>query len=345
MTVERSILERTPRIAVTPYCNLNCIYCDGATRSDTKPGAMEDFRRTSLDKGVIEKTILMDIIKNLYWVGFRGITLTGGEPLIRPDWDTIINQSRELGMERAEVTTNGTLIASYLDKKGELPAGLTLLKVSFDSASPGRFKEITGGDIEEVIDGVRFASQHVITRANKVILRSDMSNLMEYLESCQEIGFSEVNLLDLMFYPNRDSQAVREFYEREYVPFEELAKFLQQQEDIEFKPHKYGHETVFSSSLKILVKDSNITIRDGQCRDCRLFCQEGKFTIRIATDGNITQCPDYRAELPSIDGVEELSQGTLFGRLDNLVSSFLVADEMETLQRFLDFHNLTLISK
>jgi len=132
MTVERSILERTPRIAVTPHCNLNCIYCEGITGFDTKLGAMEDFRRTSLEKGVIETIILMGIIENLYRVGFRGITLTGGEPLIRPDWDTIINQSRELGMERAEVTTNGTLVARYLDKKGKLPTGLTLLKVSFE---------------------------------------------------------------------------------------------------------------------------------------------------------------------------------------------------------------------
>ena len=47
--------KRNVRIAVSSVCNLNCIYCEGnkGYRKD-KMGAMEDFRKTQIYRGVAQ---------------------------------------------------------------------------------------------------------------------------------------------------------------------------------------------------------------------------------------------------------------------------------------------------
>ena len=56
-----------------------------------------------------------------------------------------------------------------------------------------------------------------------------------------------------------------------------------------------------------ILKETRLTLRDEQCEKCPIYCQEGKFTTRIATDGNITMCPDCYCEVDSLSGRALLS--------------------------------------
>lgn len=115
-------------------CNLDCVYCEGnkGYRKD-KMGAMEDFRRTPLSQGNITYEELMSLLKVFKKVGFTGVTLTGGEPLLNKNWDKIIENAHKIGFERNEITTNGILLGKYFNEKGKMPEGLSLVKVSFDT--------------------------------------------------------------------------------------------------------------------------------------------------------------------------------------------------------------------
>ena len=62
--------------------------------------------------------------------------------------------------------------------------------------------------------------------------------------------------------------------------------------------------------------------------------------MRVATDGNITMCPDYRAELVSINGLEELKNGKLESKLKKLFDSLNNSNEYETIDKFKEKHNL-----
>lgn len=334
--------KRNVRIAVSSICNLNCIYCEGNSgyRKD-KMGAMEDFRKTTLDNGNISYNDLIKILKVFRKVGFNGITLTGGEPLLNKNWDKIIETAYELGFERNEITTNGILLGRYFKEHKKLPKGLSLIKVSFDTIDEKRFKEETGGgDLRKVIEAVKMVSPYITVRANKVMLREDLKDLKEYLEVCQEIGFREVILLDLVMYPNRDNKSDIDFFKRQYVSYTELLEELKKIDNINFKRNKYGHSAITKSGLKIILKDSNLTLRDEQCENCSLYCQEGKFTVRVATDGNITMCPDYKAELISINGMKALKDGTLENKLKKLYNSLNDSKEYETINIFKQKHNL-----
>lgn len=336
------------RIAATPNCNLRCAYCEGSGGfRPGKPAAMQDFRRKPLEAGNIGTQVLLDIIRSFHNEGFIGFTLTGGEPLLNPEWDHIVDEAARIGMSRVEMTTNGTLLTTYLDKKGKLPRGLTTVKVSFDTTNPIRFKKITGdGNIEKVVAGIKAISPHVKTRANKVLLQSDMDSLMDYLDYCQQIGFHEVTLLDLVAYPNRYDKKEKAFFEREFVSFPQVRDYLFAQAGIDFSsPHRYGYEATLPSGLRILMKDSKLAVRTKQCLDCPVYCQEGIYTVWIGSDGNITFCPDYRAKLPSIDGPVELKQGTLSTKIKELATMFASARQMEPLSKFFQVHGINVKNK
>jgi molybdenum cofactor biosynthesis enzyme MoaA len=332
-----SLEKRNIRVAISPSCNLDCAYCDGSkSRKPDKPGAMEDFRSKPLDRGVIGTDQFLGIIEALHSAGFEGITLTGGEPLLNPDWDRIVSASKEIGMARIVVTTNGLLLEQYL-KKRRLPEGLTLLTVSLDTTDRVRFAAITGkqgfAQTFKGLRAVKAADPKLPTRANKVLLRSDLDSLPEYIAVCEESRvLDEINLLNLILKDKSD----RVFFEREFVTAQEAMRVLSRKTDYGFSiDAKYEHIAKLPSGLRIIIKDTNLTLRNDKCTACPIYCQEGFFTVRVATDGTITACPDYRSELPFIDGEKELKNGSLDEKLGILMHDFRTARLDQTLGRFL----------
>ena len=88
------------------------------------------------------------------------------------------------------------------------------------------------------------------------------------------------------------------------------------------------------SGLKITIKDTNLTLRNDQCVDCPIYCQEGFYTIRVATDGTITTCIDHKSELAFIDGALELKRGELFNKTNKLVQTLKTVKLKKTLNEF-----------
>lgn len=84
-------------------CNLRCSYCDSNYACDWK------------DEDVTEMTP-KEIFKNVYLKGNTRITLTGGEPLIHEDVDSLIDILTGSGFE-VNIETNGSVdIERYLQR-------------------------------------------------------------------------------------------------------------------------------------------------------------------------------------------------------------------------------------
>jgi len=329
------------RIAISSKCNMNCLYCKGSLsyRHD-KPGAMEDFRKKPLKAGNIDINTLLKILKSFKRAGFKGIAFTGGEPLLNKNWDTIVREAAKLNYERIEITTNGTLLEEYLNKADALPIELTKVKISMDTIDRKRFKLITGGgDLNKIISALKRINRQTTTRANKVIIKSELECLPKYIKTCEELGFQEISLLDLVYYSNRDRKEEKLFFQKEFVSFQEIRRFFKNKLKIDFfASHKYGHALIMPSGTKIIMKDSNIAVRDENCLNCPVYCQEGIYTVRIATDGNITYCPDYKAELPSIDGPAEIKKGTLREKAEWLANKITSAKKLDSFEDYAKKH-------
>jgi len=90
------------RISLTEKCNLRCTYCMPAAGIPLLPRAH-----------LMSANEIYEIAKLFVDHGVTKIRLTGGEPFVRKDFETIIRKLATLNVEIA-ITTNGILLERYL---------------------------------------------------------------------------------------------------------------------------------------------------------------------------------------------------------------------------------------
>jgi len=95
---------------LTENCNLSCRHCyQGERGTDEMP--LADIKRT-----IAEATDMINAWSEDYGVAFsRSINITGGEPLLRRDLFTILDEVRKQGFD-CSLLTNGTLVTNDIAK-------------------------------------------------------------------------------------------------------------------------------------------------------------------------------------------------------------------------------------
>lgn len=133
------------RVSVTDRCDLRCNYC--------MPRQFHDFHEPEEWLTFAEIERVMAAFARL---GTRRIRLTGGEPLVRKDLPLLAQRLSALpGIEDLSLSTNAT----RLDKHAAdlHAAGISRLNISLDSLNADTFKQITGGKLEKVLNGIMAA--------------------------------------------------------------------------------------------------------------------------------------------------------------------------------------------
>ncbi|MCS3923709.1 GTP 3',8-cyclase MoaA [Methanosalsum natronophilum] len=131
------------RISITDRCNLNCIYCH--------------HEGNTCDNGTVPKEISIQTIQNIVTAaqshGVTKLKFSGGEPLLRNDFEDILTNLPE--MKNISVTTNGTLLSGRAHELKE--SGLDRINISLDTLDPEKYKVISGKgpkNLDRAIDGV-----------------------------------------------------------------------------------------------------------------------------------------------------------------------------------------------
>lgn len=122
------------RISVTDRCNLRCIYCMPEEGVESLPH---------------EEILTYDEIETLCRcfakIGVKKIKMTGGEPLVRKDIDSLIGQIKAIeGIRNVTLTTNGILLREYLPKL--VAAGLDGVNISLDTLNEKKYETIVRKD-------------------------------------------------------------------------------------------------------------------------------------------------------------------------------------------------------
>ncbi len=155
---------RDLRVSLTDRCNFRCFYCLPHGEPPIAP------KEKMLSYEEIE--YVCDIFVSL---GIEKIRLTGGEPMLRRDIETIIRKLTKLktdGLQDLALTTNGY----YLPERAQSlkDAGLDRVTISLDSLKRDVFKRMTGVDVlDKVLAGIAAAkSAHLEPiKINAVIVR------------------------------------------------------------------------------------------------------------------------------------------------------------------------------
>ncbi len=137
------------RISVTDRCNFRCGYC----MPKDVFGKGYPFLKSStlLSYGEIER--LVRIFASL---GVEKIRLTGGEPLLRKDLETLIEKIHKVdGIRDIAITTNASLL-SGARARALREAGVKRINISLDALTPEIYQRINqvSFPMEDVLQGV-----------------------------------------------------------------------------------------------------------------------------------------------------------------------------------------------
>jgi cyclic pyranopterin phosphate synthase len=123
------------RISVTDRCNFRCVYCMPKEGLQWLPKAE-----------ILTYEEIAEVVRQLAPLGLRRLRITGGEPTIRPDLESLIGQLRAIpDIEDIALSTNGARLPQMARSLKD--AGLDRVNMSADSLRPERIAAIARRDL------------------------------------------------------------------------------------------------------------------------------------------------------------------------------------------------------
>lgn len=177
------------RISVTDRCNFRCFYCMPKEAMEWQPKAE-----------ILSYEEIIRLTEVFVELGITKLRVTGGEPMLRRDLETLIARLGALDLvEDLAMTTNANFLSGRA--KGLKEAGLKRITISLDSLTPDRFALLTGRkNFSEVLAGIDAAIEAGLSpvKVNCVVIRHiNDDQVINFAEFAREKGVS-VRFIEFM---------------------------------------------------------------------------------------------------------------------------------------------------
>ena len=284
------------RISVTDRCNLRCKYC--MPEKGVEPVSHEE---------ILTYDEIVTLAKSFAALGIRKIKITGGEPLVRKNIESLIRDLKAIpGIDEVTLTTNGTLLTDKVVSLWE--AGIDGINISLDTLDPEKYSRITGKDeFYTVLDGINKCLEfNIKTKVNVVTLAGINDD-----EIAELAGMAYRKPIDVRFIELMPLGLGKEFggYTEDVI-LEKLKAEFGEPEPINEKrgngPAKYYHFQNFAGNVGIISAMSH-----SFCSTCN--------RIRLTATGELRTCLAYEG---GID-LKELLRDGLKGQMVDLVSRYI----------------------
>lgn len=266
-------------LELTLNCNLNCLHCGSHCSRERKHGdeLSKDEWKALLDH-VKENFDLKDII----------LEITGGEPLMNPDFFEIMEYARDLGYHWG-MTTNATLITKEVAEKLE-KAGMREVAVSIDGlpSTHDAFRQTLGAydlamrGLQNLIDRHAFGNIMVTTVVHK-------KNLHELEDLYQILLGLDIDTWRVMSIEPMGSALMNKEYMLEGDEYRQVLDFIKAKRDLNM-PVTYG-------CCHFLGVEYEAEVREWIYR-----CIAGTRVASVAADGSIGACLDIERRPETIQG-------------------------------------------
>ncbi len=278
------------RISVADVCNMTCHYCPRHT-------SMENFTPPEYLARRLSNPAFYELITNLGNIAsFATVSLTGGEPLTRPDLDQIAATTVK-AFGHCELTTNGLLLNST--KWRSLSHHISRVKISLDTLDPELFCTITGVSDQRALQKVIAAITMIKNEGkelaiNAVVTRRTLPGIWALLDWALDTGL-RVHLLDYYYSDERRDDWINNF-----VVVDNLLEALSKRYGPPNREDRFGCEFfMFSNSPGSIVRvkrSTSATMRAAKCANCKIYCQEGLYGLKLSIQGWLTTCPSLMTE-------------------------------------------------
>ncbi|MGA1975201.1 MAG: GTP 3',8-cyclase MoaA [Conexivisphaerales archaeon] len=200
------------RIAVTPECNFDCVFCHN-----------EGF--VGHAKNLLTASEIARVTSILMQFGVRKVKLTGGEPMTRHDIVEITQKLGAMHPDDLAMTTNGTRIEQVASQLKE--AGMKRLNISLHSLKEERFKWITTNvRFQETLRAIKTSIDVGMTpvKLNMVLLKDyNTDEIWDMVEYAGSLGGGDKAILQLIELVPIDVEFYRRFH-YDPTPIESLLK-------------------------------------------------------------------------------------------------------------------------
>jgi len=177
------------RISVTDRCNFRCKYC--------MPSGIKQFIP---HEEVLRYEEIIEITKAFSEFGIEAVRITGGEPLVKKQIETLIEKISQIPeIKDISMTTNGYKLKEMAAKLKK--SGLNRVNVSVDSLKKEKFKFMTGVDgLEKVIEGIRESIEQGLNpvKVNTVLIRGFNDDEIEDFVIFSDKFGVDVRFIELM---------------------------------------------------------------------------------------------------------------------------------------------------
>ena len=287
---------------LTNKCNLRCAMC-GVWQHNTA-------RETAGELSTGEWTSVLDSASHL---GTSLISISGGEPLLRPDLNTIIAHARELGIA-VHLCSNGTTLtdARIARLRG---SGVNTLSVSLESHLPEIHDGLRGsGTFHKVVRGIellRDKAPEIRVGLNYLITALNFRDMDRMISLAKDLGVHQVKFAPIHTNLQHKGKRTTEF---EPLVFKDHHLAALERELDKLHKAMEGSE-LLSVSPMFLSGISTYYRHAGRFR-----CYAGYVACAINPFGSVTPCCDLDGGLSVRDRpLEEIWRSEAFDRLRSRV--------------------------
>jgi pyruvate-formate lyase-activating enzyme len=165
---------------LTDKCNFSCPYCRG----------LRDDCKGDMPVGTAINTLRIWMAE-----GLKHVRFSGGEPLMYPFLDHIVNEARFGGCERIAISTNGSFpLASYL----QLAAyGVDDFSISFDACCSSGCEKMSGGSRrwDTITENIRELAKRVYVTVGVVLTDENLGTLPDIVKLAHDLGVADIRII------------------------------------------------------------------------------------------------------------------------------------------------------
>lgn len=182
------------RILITSRCNYRCVFCHG-----------EGIGDMAVDHWQPDEEATLRVVEQVLAAGGKDITLTGGEPLLKPA--IVASVIRKVASDAPAATVTVVSNAALLTEdwlKAVAPLRNLRFNISVHTADPERYRQITGQSQFSTCDLLRalelMRKYDVPFKLNAVAMRSlaDADHLDSLCRFAQETGARSLKILEML---------------------------------------------------------------------------------------------------------------------------------------------------
>jgi MoaA/NifB/PqqE/SkfB family radical SAM enzyme len=258
-------------LLLTNRCNLRCTYC-------SSPYMKNSEMTTDQWVGVIDE---------LASLGCGRVSITGGEPLLRPDVGEVLERARQRGMSSV-LCSNGLLVKRRIE---EVRLADTLV-LSLDGVGHANDEVRGEGVFEAVKEAIEVAkSEGISVKVNAVLSETTAPGLDEWLdfvrknEVCMTVNMVRSGAPGLW----HEAASIKPADEEIRHTFGRLAEMARSDPRLLFSETTYRYGARWRDYSLDRLEEDELPLEDPLRRDGPQ-CQAGRYYIYIEPDGTVSPC-------------------------------------------------------